>query len=636
MKKWMVQVGAVIGAALLVVAICHLLPLNEDAALRRVASGLFRAAESDVFHEAQIIGSRECLGEGKAVAVCNEKLRGEKPSSLSKTLGDAAIVQYEFVRKERSLVLTVRSNSGPIFEKSQPIPTWFSFLPPLLALGLAIATRNIILSLFLGGFVGVVGWGSRSLDASVGYYASEVFYPVISSEFNLQILGFTFALVGMVGLMSRMGATAALVDKLSRFAIGPRSGQVVTASMGGAVFFDDYANTVVVGSTARSLTDRLKISREKLAYIVDSTSAPVAGLAIISTWIGYEVGLFESLLGEMESVAGLPSSGYGLFFAAIPLRFYCWFALATVFLSGLLGRDFGPMLKAERRARQGQVHPDPDFQNKNTQVMGQGSYWDAVLPVLSIIGWLLYQVGKFGESDLGYGLDFWRIAFSGASDATAGFLLESSLVGSALTFILAMRHKNLSLIEAVKSYATGAGNLLGAGLVLILAWVLKDVCDSVGTGMGIVSLVGETLPPIVLPATVFVLAGGVAFCTGTSWGTMAIVLPVAVPLAVSLTGEAMYVIICLGAVLDGAIFGDHCSPISDTTVLSSTATDCPLLDHVKTQLPYAFTAMVAAVAAGYVGYAANWPLGACYAVGLVIILVVLSVFGEDPSMPGAH
>ncbi|MCA9561277.1 MAG: hypothetical protein KC583_22160, partial [Myxococcales bacterium] len=250
------------------------------------------------------------------------------------------------------------------------LASWLSLLPPLVALVIALSARSILAALLLAvlmgsavlrgnpltalwaeakGLVGaLLGWiGVDAVDVE-GYLGG-----VIADTFNLQILGFTFALVGLVAVVGRMGGTRGLVLALSRLARGPRSAQAVTSLMGTAIFFDDYANTVVVGTTARSLTDDHKISREKLAYIVDSTSAPVAGVAIISTWIGYEVGLFDDLLGVLSSVPGLPGSGYELFFEILPLRFYCLFALALVYLNAWTGRDIGPMYRAEYRTRHG-------------------------------------------------------------------------------------------------------------------------------------------------------------------------------------------------------------------------------------------------------------------------------------------
>ncbi len=534
----------------------------------------------------------------------------------------------------------------------------WSLLPPLVALLLAVAVRRVILALFLAVLSGaivmhgfdpfVACWVELRSLLGVGFHwfgsqsfpVDGYFGRVLTDAFNLKILAFTFALVGLVAVVGRMGGTRGLVNLMSPFARGPRSAQAVTAVMGTAVFFDDYANTVVVGTTARSLTDRLRLSREKLAYIVDSTSAPIAGVAVISTWIGYEVGLFEDLLGTLNAVPNMPGSGYEMFFEILPLRFYCFFALALVFLGAWTGRDFGPMYAAERRARSGgALVPDGHASDDVSSLEKDGvtaKARNALIPiglVLALILGLILDLGTRGMADFHlFSLESWRTVMEKASDDVPLILLVSSLVGGAVAIWMAVAQRLLSFREAVVAYGDGIRTLGDAAAILVLAWSIKTVCDDLGTGMAIVALVGDAVPPVLLPFIVFVLAGVVAFSTGTSWGTMALVLPVAAPLAATLSGEPIIVLACLGAVLDGAIWGDHCSPISDTTVLSSTACGCPHLAHVRTQLPYATLAMVAAGLAGYLGYAVGLPLAACYALGLVLMVTALYLFGRNPNL----
>ena len=462
---------------------------------------------------------------------------------------------------------------------------------------------------------------------------------MLTDSFNLKILAFTFALVGLVAVVGRMGGTRGLVNAMSPFARGPRSAQVVTGVMGTAVFFDDYANTVVVGTTARSLTDKMRLSREKLAYIVDSTSAPIAGIAVISTWIGYEVGLFDDLIGTLNAVPDMPRSGYEMFFEILPMRFYCVFALMLVFLGAWTSRDIGPMYHAERRARSGgPLIPEGDAEDETAQIEKDGvdpRARNALIPiglVLALILGLILDVGTRGMAEFHlFSLDSWKVVMDKAADDVPLILLVSSLVGGVAAIWMAVAQRLLTFCEAVTAYFDGIRTLADAAAILILAWSIKSVCDDLGTGMAIVALIGDSLPPVLLPLIVFVLAGVVAFSTGTSWGTMALVLPVAAPLAATLSGEPIIVLACLGAVLDGAIWGDHCSPISDTTVLSSTACGCPHLAHVRTQLPYAVLAMVAAGLAGYLGYALGMPLLLCYLLGPGIMLAGLYLFGKNPN-----
>ncbi|MCA9546842.1 MAG: hypothetical protein KC613_20695, partial [Myxococcales bacterium] len=552
--------------------------------------------------------------------------------------------------------LAVKGGLGAkAFEAQARAGDWLSLLPPLVALLLAVAFRHVVVALLSAVLVGAVvlqggnpAWALwleiKSLAlAPAAFFGAEVTLDgylgrVIADSFNLQILGFTFALVGLVALVGRMGGTRGLVDRLSRFARGPRSAQAVTSFMGTALFFDDYANTVVVGTTGRSLTDRNRISREKLAYIVDSTSAPVAGVAIVSTWIGYEVGLFDDLLAVLATVPDLPKSGYELFFQVLPLRFYCLFALALVFLGALTGRDMGAMLKAERRARSGgPLAPGKADAEGPEQLEAPGVVpraRNAIIPIgavlAAIVAWIIWGGSAGMASFSPLSLADWKAVFEAdyVADNTAFILLGSALIGSGVAFALALIPRTLTVRDAGKAYLSGLSTLAEAAAVLILAWAIKSVCDELGTGMALVALIGDALPPVALPVTVFVLAGLVAFATGTSWGTMALVLPVAAPLAATLSGEPLVVYACLGAVLDGAIWGDHCSPISDTTVLSSTASGCPHLAHVRTQFPYATLAMVAAGAAGYVGVVVGVPVWAAYPLGLGIMAGGLYVFGR--------
>lgn len=562
---------------------------------------------------------------------------------------NAAHVLEASTQIEDGRLVTQASLQGPSLsepltgDSNKRIGDWISLLPPLIAVLLALAFQRILIALLAAVWIGVTL--AKGLDPFSGIWATitDVLYPVLSVSFNLQILGFTFALVGMVSVVNRMGGTRGLIDLISKKAKDARQTQVATALMGLVIFFDDYANTVVVGSTARKLTDSMRISREKLAYIVDSTSAPIAGIALVSTWIGYEVGLFTSILPDLHGISGLPSDGYGLFFEALPLRFYCIFALLLVFLSALLKRDFGPMLRAERRARSGgpvipQTTGGPPLAEMPTEIEKPGvpaRWWNAALPILTVLVGTLGSIAVLGGDDAFafFSAESWRGAFAGAEDEVPTILFHSALAGSGMAFFLAFSQRLLTPREALSNYGSSVLHLASAGAILILAWAIKDVCSMIGTGNALVALIGTAIPVLLLPLAIFVLSGFVAFFTGTSWGTMALLLPVAAPLAASLSGEAFIVVACVGAVLDGAIWGDHCSPISDTTVLSSTATGCPHVEHVRTQIPYAILAMVAAGVGGYLIYAAGLPVWVSYGIGVSILVGGLYLFGEDPELP---
>ncbi len=529
----------------------------------------------------------------------------------------------------------------------------WSLFPPVCAISVAILTGRLILGLCTA----LVGAAIIALPADLGFIGSvlEVLrattlgfvWTPLSDSFQLYILAFTVSLIGMVRIVSVAGGTRGIAERLARSAEGKRAARLSTWLLGMAIFFDDYANTLVVGTTMRPVFDRFRISREKLAYVVDSTAAPVAGIALISTWIGYEVGLFED---AMESV-GTGISGYELFFRALPSRFYCLLALFFVGASIFLRRDFGPMLGAERRATAtGQV------QRPGAQAMagnedrgldvpeGIDADWRVaagpvalvifgVLAGMQLDAWSVADVIESRGRDGFFSQGYWTTVFSNADGARVMF--QAAIAGSVLAFGLAISRRDgaghfpISPARAGRAWAGGVTGFSRALLILVLAWAIKEACGAVGTSAYLVALLGDSLPAGLLPVLVFLLASAVAFSIGTSWTTMAILLPTTIPLAHSLGGMPIAVLVA-AAVLDGAIFGDHCSPISDTTVLSSVASGCDHLDHVKTQSPYALATMAVAALIGYVGTAMIWPAWVGLLLGAAVICAMLWLFGSDP------
>jgi Na+/H+ antiporter NhaC len=480
---------------------------------------------------------------------------------------------------------------------------WYSLLPPVLAVLLAAFFRQVIVALASGVLLGsLLAFG---LDLLTG--ARRLLWENVADPFNLAIIGFTFALVGMVNVTSRSGGNRGLVEALARRARTARSTRVMTALMGLAIFFDDYANSVVVGTTMRRLTDRMRISRERLAYLVDSTAAPIAGISLVSTWIAYEVGLFGDLADEI----GLPMGGYEIFVAVLPFRFYCFSALALVLLGAGSGRDYGPMYRAEKRAAEDGLVHEPDAQPLGGEALDATQppesapkrWYNAVIPiavvVLGVVGGMLWSgrhaVRAAGRTLTPFDLEVWRLAFGGADSANV--LLAASLAGSAVAIGLALAQRILPPKEAAVAWLRTFPAMWQAVTILILAWAMKSVCLELGTDRFLLAVLGDRVPLEALPLAVFGLGAAIAFATGTSFGTMGILLPVALPLAYTLGGRSVELFLVGAAVLDGAIYGDHCSPISDTTVLSSASSGCDHIDHVRTQIPYATTSMaIAAVA----------------------------------------
>ncbi len=488
---------------------------------------------------------------------------------------------------------------------------WLSVLPPVLAIGLALVTRQVIVALAAGLWVGALilegNPGTAFLRMGDRYLVGA-----LADRSHASIVLFSTILGGMVGVLSRSGATEGIVRWLSGRIGGRRGGQLATAGMGTAIFFDDYANTLLVGATMRPLSDRLRISREKLAWLVDSTAAPVATVAVISTWVGFEIGLIQDAMAKL----GAGGQAYTFFLQTIPYSYYPLLTLLLVYLAAATGRDFGPMRAAEIRAwRHGQVlrpgarpasdAPPPDA---GPAVESDAHPLLAGLPILSVI--LITALGLFfggrqAAMEAGLAAPTLREILNHADSFAV--LMWAALGGALLAIVLAVGARRLTLAEAFDGYVDGSKAMLIAVTILVLAWSLSAVCDGLGTAEHLVEASRQVLSARLLPMVVFLLAAAVSFATGTSWGTMAILMPLVYPLGVHLpeaaglsASVASHIhFAAVSAVLAGAVFGDHCSPISDTTILSSLATGSDHVDHVKTQMPYALLVAGVSAVCGY-------------------------------------
>lgn len=573
--------------------------------------------------------------------------------------------------------------------------SWISLMPPLLAIGLALWFRQVLLSLFGGVWLGNALITLTTPGSDLGDFVLDGFGFLSSVSVNLvgaltdpdhmKIVVFTLLMGGMVGIVAASGGTQALVQLISARARNARSAQRSTMAMGILIFFDDYANTILVGNTMRPFTDRFRVSREKLAYIVDSTAAPVAALFLVSTWIGYEVGLIGEVLEQ-----GLPGQAYGVFIDSIPYRFYSIFGLMLVFGVTLLGRDFGPMLTAEIRARsEGKVLRDGAAPMMDEEALSefQGAsapWWVAVAPiallVVSILSFIVLtgyapaqekalgqlrqaaavvgvEAGELNFDELRLQIDaavqapalaaevrargedlLSRADFSASLKGVLGeassydALIWGSALGVFLALLLVVGGGHLKLDDGLKAFVDGVRSMVMAVLVLTLAWSLGGVCESLLAGQYVAKML-EGVPVFLLPTLTFLAAAVIAFATGTSWGTMAILFPVLGPLLINCQGEANFESImlgCVGAVLAGSCFGDHASPISDTTVLSSMASGSDHIDHVRTQLPYACLAGAVAILLGFLPAGLGVPPWPLLLVGIALIFGVLIFIGRDP------
>ncbi len=512
-----------------------------------------------------------------------------------------------------------------------PFGIW-SLVPPVLAIGLAMTTRRVVLSLFLG-VVAAAMIVARGNPVTAAVFTFETsLWAALADEGHLRVFAFTLLMGAMVGVIHRSGGMLGVVDKLAPLARSRRGGQLLTWLLGLIIFFDDYANTLLLGTTMGPVSDRLKISREKLSYLVDSTAAPVAGLALVSTWVAGEIGYIEDGLVGLTFTTS--ADGFTVFVATIPYRFYVLLALLLVPMIAVLGRDFGPMLTAERRAiaHGGQPRRDGGVAAADEHSAGVATHWlNAVVPILIVLAvtcGLLWTTGAaVVRADQNKAATFFNIVSSGDSYLA---LVYGSLAGVVAAFLLARLQKILTVEQCRSAALDGARLMLPALMILWLAWSLSGVTKEkyLGTGTYLAGLLEGHVSVVWMPTLVFLLSSLVSFATGTSWGTMGLLTPLVVRVTygmLAVDGAPIDVndpllVGTIGSVLAGSIFGDHCSPISDTTVLSAQASQCDLTQHVVTQLPYALLAGGVAVVAGTI------PVGFGISVWLTLPAAVFALF----------
>nr|WP_298410130.1 Na+/H+ antiporter NhaC family protein [uncultured Halomonas sp.] len=523
------------------------------------------------------------------------------------------------------------------------IPAWLSLLPALIAITLALVFRQVILALFVGILMG--GWILHGMDAKalLGAFGDSINVHVLeaaSDTSHMSIVLFCLLIGGMVGIISRNGGTQGIAQRISRVIRGRRHAQTSTALLGMAIFFDDYANALIVGNTMRTITDKLAVSRAKLAYIIDSTAAPVSTIALISTWIGFQVGLISE---AMSNIPGWNESAYSVFVNALPYNAYPILALAFVFMVTWSGRDFGPMLKAERRmlseglqqtkrssreaiVEEAEITTKPDVPIRA---------FNAIVPMLVLAGVTLGGIYATGLEALGPGEHALRDIFGEGDSFSA--MMWGSLASCVVAVIMTLVQRLMGMTETGHYWFEGVKSMLLPITILMMAWALANVNDALQTSEFLVAALGETLSPAWLPAVVFVLAAFTAFATGSSWGVMGIMMPLVVPLAWAVldmqgmagTAEGMPILYAsVASVLAGAVWGDHCSPLADTTLLSALASGCNLVEHVRTQLPYALLVGIVALVFGTlsVGYGISWWIG--LVVGAVILFGILMTIGK--------
>ena len=520
--------------------------------------------------------------------------------------------------------------------------SWVSVLPPLLAIVLALVLRQVIPALFFGVWLGAWAINGFSLyglwQGLLESFQIHILTAVADPNHAAVIL-FSLMIGGTVGIISRNGAMQELVNLIVGWADDARHACLATATLGLAVFFDDYANTLVVGNTMRPVTDSMKVSRAKLAYIVDSTAAPVATFALVTTWIGYQVGL----IGESLSyIPDLDAEAYLVFLSTIPYSFYPLLAVAFVFMICYTGRDFGPMAKCEQEARAGTSDSGGHLESALAEdfeldEVAEGKPLRAINAILPIVVLVLSVMGGLyvtGSSSAGAEADGLKDII-GAADSYKS-LMWGSLIGMITAAALTLAQRIMSLEQVVDAWYRGLKAMFYAMIILALAWALGGITEELRTADFLVSILGDTLPVQLLPVIVFILAAFTAFATGSSWGAMGILIPLVIPLtwavmkASGFSGpDDMHLLYSsIAGVLAGSVWGDHCSPISDTTILSSMASGCNHIEHVRTQIPYAVLVGTVSMVICSIPVAFGMPWWAALLASAVLLLAVLRFVGR--------
>jgi Na+/H+ antiporter NhaC len=560
---------------------------------------------------------------------------------------------------------SIKKNGQP---RLRAIPLWLSLLPPLVAILLALVFKEVLVSLFVGVWTGAFIAGGLRFESFEYYFKSfwavldHYIIGALNDSDHLAVILFSILIGGMVAIISRNGGMAGVVLRLSKYARSARSTQAVTWLLGMAIFFDDYANTLIVGNTMRPVSDRFRISREKLAYLVDSTAAPVAAIAFITTWIGAELGYIG------DGIAGLPglegATPYAIFLSSLKYSFYPVLTLAFLGILIYMGRDFGPMLRAEQRARaseaplQGSTSSSESIGSEElSPVAGAPLLWyNAFIPVLAVI--LITILGLLAtgfestydvltEEGISVASYHWGSVWSSMSallgEESSFFtklgtlignsnsyiaLLWASLSGVILAVLLTLRGRIMNLDDTMSTLLLGFKTMLPALCILTLAWALAITTKELETATYLAATLQNSLNPFAMPVIIFILAAVIAFSTGSSWSTMAILYPIAIPTTWAICqsqgmdpGISMELLLnVIATVLAASVLGDHCSPISDTTILSSLASECNHIEHVRTQLPYALT--VGAVSIICVGLSTL--LGGGWLISLMLLILALS------------
>ena len=514
---------------------------------------------------------------------------------------------------------------------------FLAVVPPLLTIVLAIITKEVLMSLFIGVFTGcmiLASWNPinamvKMIDLFIGTYdEAGVLTPgAVTNPWNMQVLMIIILLGGLIGLMTRSGGSAAFGALLGSKIKTRKGAQGTTWLIGMLIFFDDYFNALTNGAIMRPISDRYGVSREKLSYILDSTAVGICLIVPLSSWVAF----ICSLIADSYAQAGITGDPFKVFLTAIPYNYYAWLSLSMVLVVVYFNLDFGPMAKAEKRTKEtgrlcdktfsGGGADDDDY---STIEQANGKPVDLLAPILLLIAcsliFMLFTGGFFETFDL---MD--------AVNNMNGMLAITYAFSIAVVFaIIFYKIRGLSKVtESIGAFITGTKAIIYVLLLLAFAWAIGGVGTELDTAGYMVQIFQGNVPAFLTPVFIFIIACVMTFSTGATWGTYAIMIPLAVPLGVAMDVSTLA---CITAVIGGGGFGNHCSPLADTAILSSAAANIRHIDHIKTQIPYSCTcAGVACV--GYIisGFVDNWfiPMLVVFGLFVVVVFILNKIFGES-------
>ena len=489
--------------------------------------------------------------------------------------------------------------------------TFWALIPPVVAIVLALITKEVYSSLFVGILVGGLFYSGFSFEGTIVHIFEDGIIGVLSDSYNVGILVFLIILGAIVCLMNKAGGSAAFGRWASEHIKTRTGAQLATVALGVLIFIDDYFNCLTVGSVMRPVTDKHNISRAKLAYLIDATAAPICIIAPISSWAAAVTGFVE---GE---------DGLSLFISAIPYNFYALLTIVMMLTIAVLNIDFGSMKIHEDNAKKGDLFTTPDRpygEATELEDTGKGTVKDLLIPIIALI--ICCVIGMIYTGGFFEGADF-VTAFSN-SDASVGLAIGSAFA-LVITILLYVSRRVLGFKECMDCIPEGFKAMVPAIMILTFAWTLKSMTDSLGAAEFVAALIKGSASGIVnlLPAIIFVVGCLLAFATGTSWGTFGILIPIVVD-AFQATNPTLMTI-AISACMAGAVCGDHCSPISDTTIMASAGAQCNHVNHVSTQLPYAVSvaaiSFITYIVAGFVQSAwISLPVGVVLTLGYLLFM----------------